>query len=478
VGFRAKTVVLLSGVCLVSGLGAACASATIRYAAPGGQTDPAQCLNPTPTPCTIYAAAKGPGVVVGDQVVVEPGNYSDDDMSATGDLGPTGSIASPSAANIHGVTGQPRPVITLNNVASAGFGLAGTLSHVEIDTAVRSLPIYLGGTGSVADDIVVRSSVAGAGATACYILQGILRDSACLATGAGARAAGSDGSGTTAPQLRNVTAISSGTGATTGISFSSPSGSAAASVKATIARAPSGADVMASESGTGNASIAIDHSNYVTVSDQGGLSPVTDGGGHQTGAPSLAADGYHELPNSAATVNLGLGGTDGSTGSTDIDGQFRSIEGTDIGADELGHATSTTLDCAPASLLLGSGSSSCHVLVTDTDPIPGGPAGTVTFSSSGPGSFSSPSCILDPVGIGFRQGECTIAYTPSGAGTHQLGGAYTPGDQLHEASHGSSPLAVTGPPATASSGAGAGKKKCKKHRRLKHGKCVKKKRKR
>jgi hypothetical protein len=86
------------------------------------------------------------------------------------------------------------------------------------------------------------------------------------------------------------------------------------------------------------------------------------------------------------------------------------------------------------------------------------------------------------VGIGFQQGECTITYTPSavGSGTHQLGGAYTPEDQLHEASQGSSPLAVTGPPARApsSSNAGAAKKKCKKHRKLKHGKCVKKKRKR
>lgn len=478
--YGGKLAGLLGVAALAFAFGATPASATIRYAAPGGQTDPQQCLNPTPTPCTIYAAAKGIGVVSGDEVVVEPGNYSDDDLSASGDLGPTGVIASPSAANIHGVTGQPRPVITLNNVASAAFGLAGTLSHVEIDTAVRALPIYLGGLGSVADDIVVRSSVAGAGATACYILQGILRDSACLATGAGARAAGSDGSGTTAPQLRNVTAISSGTGATVGISFSSASGSTAASVKATIARGGvSGVDVMASESHSGNASIALDHSNYATTADQGGASPVTAAGSatNQTIAPSLAADGYHELPGSV-TVNLGLGGTDGSSGTTDIDGQFRSINGTDIGADELGHATSTTLDCAPASLLLGSGSSSCHVLVTDIAPVSGGPAGTVTFSSSGPGSFGAPSCVLDPVGIGFMQGECTVAYTPSalGTGTHLLGGAYTPEDQLHETSQGSTPLAVTVPAGPGAVGTTV-KKKCKKHRRLRHGKCVKKKRK-
>jgi hypothetical protein len=315
----------------------------------------------------------------------------------------------------------------------------GTLSHVEIDTAVANTPLYLGAASYIADDIIVRSSLASTFAQACFILEGTLRDSACLATGAGARAVNDDGSGTIAPKLRNVTAVSSGGGGAIGIRFNSPSGgnSTTASVKSTIARAPGGTDVVAAQAGGGTTVVTLDHSAYATSSNQGGATSTAPGSAtNQTGSPLLAADGYHELPNSAATVNLG--DTDTSSG--------------------------------------------CHVLVTDTTANPGGPIGTVSFSSNGPGSFSAPSCVLQDVGIGFQQGECTITYTPSavGSGTHQLGGAYTPEDQLHEASQGSSPLAVTGPPAPApsSSNAGVAKKKCKKHRKLKRGKCVKKKRKR
>jgi hypothetical protein len=458
--------------------GAASASAIPRYAAPGGQTDPSLCTDPSPSAprCTIYAAAQGVGVNSGDEVVIEPGNYTDV-HSATGDLGPTGAVV-PVALNVHGAPGAPRPVITLNN-NETGMTVRGTLSHVEIDTAVAGTPFYLGGASYIADDIIVRSSLAASFAQACFILDGTLRDSACLATGAGARAVNDDGSGTLAPKLRNVTAVSSGGGGAIGIRFSSPSGGSttAASVKSTIARAPGGTDVVAAQTGGGTTVVTLDHSAYATSSNQGGATSSAPGSAtNQTGSPLLAADGYHELPNSAATVNLG--DTDSSSGAADVDGQFRSIDHSDIGADELGHTTTTTLDCAPASLVLGSGPSSCHVLVTDVTAIPGGPQGTVTFSSSGPGSFGAPSCVLEDVGIGFQQGECTVTYTPSalGTGTHLLGGAYTPEDQLHEASQGSTPLAVT-VPATPAAGGTTVKKKCKKHRKLRHGKCVKKRRK-
>jgi hypothetical protein len=387
----------------------------------------------------------------------------------------------------------------LNNAGTVAFTVTTRLAHLELQSAMRSALIVLPGSGSVAEDLVVRSSADGG--YVCLLIDGTLRDSACLAGGVGSRAVGSNPSGALTPKLRNVTAISSGSGGA-GVSFDLVAGgssSLAASVKSTIARATGsgGIDVKASESG-GNTSIAIDHSNYVTTDDQSGAAPITDAGGHQTGAPALAADGYHELPSSNSTIDLGA--TDASSGSADIDGQFRSIERgcdpfgcpggphTDIGADELGRPTSLSVTCTPASLMLGSGISSCYVLARDIgNPslFTGSPGGAVTYSSSGAGTFGAPfgpaTCQLEAIGIGSQDSECTVAYTPSAGGTHQVTGVYTPDDRTHEPSQASAEIAVI-TPAAASTTAAAAAKKCKKGRKLvkRKGKkrCVKKKKRR
>jgi hypothetical protein len=398
---------------------------------------------------------------------------------------------SPLAHNVHGAAGKPRPVITLNNNGSAGFTVVGRLAHVEIDTAARQLPIYIPGGAQVAEDIIVRSSLDGA--KACYMIDGTLRDSVCLASGTGALAVSVYGSGIAAPLIRNVTAISSSASANAGISLDVSTGSTTSlSVKSTIARATAGKDIKATEAAGATASITVDHSNYVTTDDQMGAAPINDIGGKQTGAPSLAADGYHQLPGSTATIDQGA--TDGNSGNADIDGQFRSIElgcspigcagdpHTDIGADELGRPAAVSLDCTPASLVLGSGGSSCHVLLADTgvaSEYKYSPTGSVALASSGGGGFATNSCALEPVPVITPFSECTVAYTPSAVGTHSLTGIYTPDDRTHEPSEGSTQLVVTAPPAAATPASATTQpvKKCKKGRKLKRGRCVKKKKK-
>jgi hypothetical protein len=422
------------------------ALATTRYAAPGGTAAAADCTNPAPGAprCSIYTAAKGTGVVNVDEVVVEPGNYTDVDLDP--DL-TTVDMLTPAAANIHGEAGQPRPVITLTQgPGSPTIAVVGKLAHIEFRSDVRSTLLYLSSPGSQATGVIARSGRDAA--TACYAFNGVLRDSACLATGAGARAVGADGGGTAAVKLRNVTAISSGPGATIALGWTTTVGSTSANVKSTIARASAtGHDLSGTQSAGATVAIAIDHSNYESTITTGGA--TINSSANQTGKPALAADGYHQLPSSTATINLG--DTDSDSGQGDIDGQYRTIDGfADIGADELGHPTGIRFACNPASLELGTGSSSCHVEVDDTTSTlyTGGPLGSVAFTSSGPGTFSAPSCILEPVGIGSKTGECDVTYMPNGAGTHSLTGTFSPTSLFHEPSQGGTALTVTPPGGT------------------------------
>jgi hypothetical protein len=481
-GVGATGVGAIAACAALLAFGCATASATVRYAAPGGTAAPAECTSPDPAAprCTIFNAGQGPGVVSSDEVVIEPGTYTDV-LDPTGDLGPTGAL-DPVALKVHGAAGLPRPVLTLSNPGSVAIQVGSELSHLEIRSTVRNAGVYSASSDTVIEGVIVR--MGGSGGTACRIVNGTLRDSVCLTSGTGSRAVGADGGGVTVPKIRNVTAIASGSGTTTAIGFTTIAGSIGATVKSSIAKAPNGYDVSAAEAAGGNVSITIDHSNYWTVWDDLGAAPINDNGGQQTGTPALAADGYHQLPTSTATIDLGA--VDASSGDGDIDGQFRQLDGTaDIGADDIGHPTVLTFDCSPSTLTLDAGASSCHVLVTHVGPNSGGPGGTVAFSGSqGLGSFSAPSCILDPVGIGFSQGECTVAYSPSalGSGTHQLTGAYAPTDRFHESSEGGTALTVVPGPAFAGDPAPAVRKKCKKakkkKRKLKRGKCLKRKKKR
>jgi uncharacterized protein (DUF2141 family) len=115
-------------------------------------------------------------------------------------------------------------------------------------------------------------------------------------------------------------------------------------------------------------------------------------------------------------------------------------------ADPLPHPTSTTVTCLPNTVEVGQ-STTCTAQVMDTTP--GGmgnhfhaPTGTVTWGSSGVGTFSSTTCNLP--GGGGRTKSCSVTYTPTavGTGSHSITATY-PGDGNHTGSFGSTTVTVT-----------------------------------
>ena len=260
-------------------------------------------------------------------------------------------------------------------------------------------------------------------------------------------------------QLRNVTAVATGAGST-GLRYQLTSTGGTLSRldvtgKAVIAHGTAN-DVFAAAlspsphvPGTGaTARIDLDHSAYATVGTLtdagGGTASVTLPGTAEniTEPPLLAADAYHQLPGSP-TVEAGA--ADAFTGTADLDGQLRTIgAGIDIGADELGHATSTQLSCLPAALTIGGGPSTCTVTVTDITPGGSAPTGTVAFSTTGPGTFSAGSCELG-ASIGASSG-CQVAYTPGqpGSGTHTIEATYL-GDEVRDPSRTTASISVPVP---------------------------------
>jgi hypothetical protein len=445
-------------------LGAADASAVTRYAAPGGTATPAQCISPDGPYCSIGTAAAGTGVLVADEVVILPGNYSDSAGDLDGDVlsgQPTDGTVNPSAGSVHGLLGAPRPVITIDdplNPWGAFFLGAQTLRHVTIANAVSNYNLTMVGSGGVVDGVIARNTRDAATVIACNHSGGTVRNSVCSTTGSGAVALGSDvgTGGTPNPIVRGVTATSSGTGSF-GLhyrfhSFSPGTGpTATVSAKSVIAQ---GAlrDVRARATGTAQTSVTInlDHSAFDSsdaLATDGATASATPAGTgapnfNVTAAPLLASDGYHQLAGSP-TINAGQ--TDASSGTSDIDGQARQIglQPPDIGADEAGIPTEVSVDCAPASVPVG-GVSTCTATVSeDTASFING---EVAFESDSPGTFSGGgSCdLVSSPG----EASCELTFTPSTAGTHQITASYAGGGN-HDPSQDTTMITVLEPTSTA-----------------------------
>ena len=478
----------------------AAAAATTRYAAPGGTADDTVCVSPDAPKCSIGTAAGGPDVVPPDEAVILPGDYSDTDGDLNGDaLGPTDGIVQPAAGSVHGEAFEPRPVITVDGLdpsAPNPYGAfllsATTLSHVEIHAGAAARAAVTTGFGS--PDSVVEDAIATSasdGAITCVHWNGVIRDSVCNSSGAGGIGVGASlagGVNTMNLTLRSVTAVSSGTNSF-GLSYRFFGGSSAnwiVNSRSVIAKG-TGTDVVAGAikfSGTcPNTTVSLDFSDYATtqaVNDMGCVAAVSPAGSgdNRTDPPALAADGIHQL---AGSITVDHGFVDASSGTTDIDGQARTIgSDPDIGADELAFPTSTDVDCAPNPLVFGSGPAQCRVTVTDTTSTP--PVAFlsgVRLTSDMPGSFVA-NCetlfMSSPT-----EGTCTAPYTPDAVGDHTITAIY-PGDASHDSSGDTDSLAVIQPGGPAAPGAtspapAATKTKCKKRKRRHHAEAAKKKRK-
>jgi len=88
------------------------------------------------------------------------------------------------------------------------------------------------------------------------------------------------------------------------------------------------------------------------------------------------------------------------------------------------HPTSTEVACTPPNVILGQ-ATSCRATVTDTSATPIAPTGSVSFSSTGPGSFSPTSCSLSPVSGQPNRSSCAVNHTATApAGPRTITGNY------------------------------------------------------
>jgi hypothetical protein len=437
------------------------ASATTRYAAPGGTAPDTMCTT-RDTPCSIGAAAGGPDVTADDEAIVLPGNYTNPDLNGDANQ-PDDHVVHPTAGVVRGEGPGDRPVITLGTDTGLGAFVisAGTaLSDVEIDTDADTRNItILGGT---VDGLIARSSTRFAMVCATPVTtSAVIRNSACLSSGEGANALGvntSVPSGKHMITLRNVTAVATGFGSfgMTLLAFGPPSTvDLTAEGKSVIARG-NGTDIRAGglsltpavpNSGA-KATLSLDHSNFVSatrLTDTGGGTTTISAPGsatNQLDPPKLATDGYHEL---AGSPTIEAGAADASSASTDVDGQNRIIgQLPDIGADEIGFPTSTTIRCTPNPVRLGSGPVGCAVAVTDTSSPP-----PVLFHSGirlhsdrfgGFGGNCEELAMPSPT-----RGTCTQPFVPTVPGVDRITATF-PGDAIHDPSSASDLLDVMAPP--------------------------------
>jgi hypothetical protein len=427
-------------------LATACAaSAATRYAAPGGTgADP--CAD-SADPCSIYTAADytAPDTTLeaGDIVELAPGTYSE----ADGDLGPGDRVQPPPAVVVRGTPGAHRPLIVLE-VNNGGWGAFFVGPATEIlDVEIRNQAANgsaITNQGGVINRVIARSTVSTS--FTCTSFEGTMLSSACINSAGGTAIGVSNLSpaGTYASILRNSTFIATGPGSV-GMDFAffatNPGVVGAINGIGVIAKGEA-KDVIArglEYSGSGHGAttaIELQASDYATTDTKTsgpGTATVTAPGtnGNITAPPLLDSNGIHQLPGSPT---IDKGAIDGASGPEDVDGQLREIGlAPDIGADELGNPTSTTVACLPSTVSLGGGST-CTVTVEDLGTALTQPSGEVLFSTGA-------NCSLVPALE--ASSRCSIEL--SGLTVTQPIAAVYGGGPGHEGSEGSTQITVTTP---------------------------------
>jgi hypothetical protein len=459
---RTGSVLVLAAA--LSLLTACAAMGATRYAAPGGTgADP--CASPA-APCNVYTAAdqEAPGTTIeaGDVVELAPGTYSE----AAGDLGADDNVTPPAGVVVRGEPGKPRPLIVLQT--NEGFwgaffvGTAAEVADVEIRNQATSGSAITILDGNV-ERVVARSTVSPS--FTCNMAEGTMRSSACI-NSAGGVAIGvstSTFAGVHASIIRNSTFIATGPGSV-GMDFayfaSSPGVIGAVNAIGVIAKGAA-KDVIARGlelSGGHGATTAIElqASDYATTDTKTagtGTASVTEPGtnGNITAPPLLAADNVHQLPGSPT---IDKGAVDGASASLDVDEQAREIGlAPDIGADELGNPTSTTVKCSPTQFVSG-GQSTCEVIVEDLGVVLTPPTGTVSFGLV-PGLFVTEACTLTPQNEAASTCSATVSWLSAPPGPYEYKGTYG-GDDRHEASSGSATITVLPFPSGQAGGAQPG----------------------
>jgi hypothetical protein len=318
------------------------AAAAGRFAEPGGDgAEPCGQADPCDIETAVNSASGG------DDITLLAGTYA-----------PTVALGvNPSPIfniTIHGSPGA-RPVVNFAGNNSAAFYIepGSTLRDVDVNSTGSTATAVLAFGGGALERVVAHAS--GASSRACLVEgESTIHDSVCWFTGtasADSSALSVDSFGGVETDVaRNVTAVATSGPGIRVRSNASINGGVTLNATNVFARGAGGAggeDVRTDRFGIGSTPIQkvnLDHSNFVTVSEQDS-GDITDTGtaGNITTAPAFVnanAGDFHQLGTSDGTLNQGSA-TGQQPLERDIDGEARAMGSVpDIGADEFGEAPS------------------------------------------------------------------------------------------------------------------------------------------
>jgi hypothetical protein len=274
----------------------------------------------------------------------------------TGDYGSPGAplglqiVSATAGLDVHGEDGKPRPRIfgttAANNTSVLDLSGSGVkLRNLEIHQLGAAVhPTALTFDGAEASNLLAVAT--GSGGRGCVLLgNSLLTNSVCDASAQDGRAVfpyrdtGSPAANTST--LRNVTALAPGTGGlgVFAIGGSTPPDAENITVTNSIIVGPSGHATIEADkqnAGSGDGKITIDHSNFGFESKGfNNLGQIVKGPGNQqlVGAPKFVTAGDYHI--AAGSITIDKGADDPANGSTDIDGDSRTLgQATDMGADE------------------------------------------------------------------------------------------------------------------------------------------------
>ena len=329
---------------------AAEASATTRFAVPGGTGTSMDCTFDTDQ-CSLKHVLED---VVGanDEVIVLPGTH---------DFGtnPVNVRSAGRPLNIHGQEGQPRPTI----VADAAYVLGScnpspcvddntVFRHLRIENKTKGGGLYFNGglaaSPVTVDDVVVVLGTSGmvngngllvGGKPGGAVAYAFIRNTTVFAPGDNQFAIGAAANLT----LRGVTAIATGNNShalSQGANcVPGDCGNDAQSnvFNSILQGGPGGADVRTTLSFNNHlANVALDYSNFDSVISCAGCTNSAPGSAHnQTAAPLLVDKAGGDFHESAGSPTIDAGIDDPLNGLTDLDGNPRKLGAApDIGAFE------------------------------------------------------------------------------------------------------------------------------------------------